>query len=165
MRTGTLPAAAAGRYMAQMLDRIMKTLAGHDGPPTRLAPRDARDALAVILVHAARSDGRYDDAERADIDRVLTHRYGLGPAEAAALRAEAERDEENAAGLQRFTSALKNAVAFEERVGIIEAVWEVAYADGARSHEESALVRKLCGLLYVEDRDAGLARQRVVARL
>lgn len=151
--------------MARMLDRIMKKLAGHQGAPQRLTAQDARDALAVILVHAARADGRYDASEQDDIDRVLTTRYGLDAAGATALRAEAEADEENAAGLQRFTSALKNAVPFEERIGIIEAVWEVAYADGVRSAEESALVRKLCGLLYVEDRDAGLARQRVAARL
>ncbi|MEM8759310.1 MAG: TerB family tellurite resistance protein [Pseudomonadota bacterium] len=151
--------------MARMLDRIMKKLARHQGAPQRLSAQDARDALAVILVHAARADGRYDASEQDDIDRVLTARYGLDAAGATALRAEAEADEENAAGLQRFTSALKNAVPFEERIGIIEAVWEVAYADGVRSAEESALVRKLCGLLYVEDRDAGLARQRVAARL
>ncbi|MEO1277058.1 MAG: TerB family tellurite resistance protein, partial [Pseudomonadota bacterium] len=109
----------------------MKTLTGHDGPPARLAPRDARDALAVILVCAARSDGRYDTEEQADIDSVLCRRYGLSGVEAAALRVEAESVEENAAGLQRFTSALKNAVAFEDRIAIIEAVWEVAYADGS----------------------------------
>ncbi|MEM7497681.1 MAG: TerB family tellurite resistance protein [Pseudomonadota bacterium] len=143
----------------------MKKITGSDGPPARLEARDARDALAVILVHAARADGQYDAEERGDIDRVLMGRYGLGAADAAALRAEAETDEANAAGLQRFTSAIKNAVPFEDRIAIIEAVWEVAYADGERSHEESALVRKLCGLLYVEDRDAGLARQRVAERL
>lgn len=148
-----------------MFDRIMKTLTGHDGPPARLAPRDARDALAVILVCAARSDGRYDTEEQADIDSVLCRRYGLSGVEAAALRVEAESVEENAAGLQRFTSALKNAVAFEDRIAIIEAVWEVAYADGSRSDEENALVRTLCGLLYVEDRDAAIARHRVAARL
>ena len=50
-------------------------------------------------------------------------------------------------------------------VGVIEAVWEVVYADGVREMHESALIRKLCGLLHLEDRDVGLARQRVVARL
>ena len=48
---------------------------------------------------------------------------------------------------------------------MIEAVWEIAYADGTRDHDENALVRRLCGLLYVPDREAGLARQRVQRRL
>ncbi|MEL6338108.1 MAG: TerB family tellurite resistance protein [Pseudomonadota bacterium] len=147
-----------------MFDRIFAKLAGA-APERPLSPADARDAMAVVLVSAARSDGRYDAEERAQIDRILVGRYGLTPWAAGALRAEAERIEADAAGLQRFTSALKQAVPFEERIAIVEAVWEIAYADGEKSDEEAALVRKLCGLLYIEDRDAGLARQRVVARL
>ncbi|MEM7526492.1 MAG: TerB family tellurite resistance protein [Pseudomonadota bacterium] len=149
-----------------MFDRIMQKLMSAAPDASRgLDAADARDAMAVILVHAARADGAYEVAERDDIDRILAARYRLTPFEAGALRRQAEEGEASAAGLQRFTSALKHAVPFEERVGIIEAVWELAYADGVRSAEESALVRKLCGLLYVEDRDAGLARQRVAARL
>jgi len=45
-----------------------------------------------------------------------------------------------------------------------EAVWEIAYADGNRDHHESALVRRLCGLLYVPDQESGAARKRVAAR-
>ncbi|MEL6267542.1 MAG: TerB family tellurite resistance protein [Pseudomonadota bacterium] len=147
-----------------MLTKLLARMTG-DTPPARIAPEDARDAMAVVLVHAARADGAYDDAERAQIEDILVRRYALDPGAAAALRREAEETEEAAPGLQRFTQALKTAVPFEERIGVIEAVWEIAYADGARSHEESALVRKLCGLLYVGDRDAGIARQRVAARL
>ena len=69
----------------------------------------------------------------------------------------------DAMDLVQFTRVVKEAVPFDERVEVIEAVWRVIYADGDRDYEESALVRKLCGLLYVPDRDAGLARQRVVA--
>ncbi|MEL6337301.1 MAG: TerB family tellurite resistance protein [Pseudomonadota bacterium] len=148
-----------------MLDRLLSRLAGKADAPQPLQPADARDAMAVILVHAARADGDYDAEEQAQIDRILSSRYALSVQEAAALRAEAEDDEADAAGIQRFTHALKGAVPFEDRIGVVEAVWEIAYADGERSHKESALVRKLCGLLYVEDREAGLARQRVAARL
>ena len=65
----------------------------------------------------------------------------------------------------RFTRVVKNAVPHEERIGVIEAVWEVVYADGVREMHESALIRQLCGLLHLEDREVGLARQRVAARL
>lgn len=151
--------------MPAMLDRLLAKLARAQAPQTALDATDARDALAVILVHAARADGAYETEEQAQIDRILTTRYGLSADAAARLRAEAEEDEANAPGIQGFTSALKGAVAHEDRIAIIEAVWEIAYADGERSHRESALVRKLCGLLYVEDREAGIARQRVAARL
>lgn len=147
-----------------MIDRFLALIAG-DAPEAGLAPDDARLAIAAVLVGAAHADGDYDDAERARIDRVLARRFGLSPWEASALRADAEEAEGRSTGLVGFTRAIKRAVPHEERVGVIEAVWEIAYADGVRSHEEAALVRKLAGLLYVEDREAGLARQRVAARL
>ena len=43
-------------------------------------------------------------------------------------------------------------------------LWEVAYADGVLDPEEDAMIRKIAGLIYVEDRDRMLARQRVLAR-
>jgi len=114
---------------------------------------------------AARTDGVYDPSERLRIDRVLATRYGLTAAQAAALRAQGELAQAEAVDLVRFTRAIKDAVPHAERIAVIEALWEVIYADGTREMYESALMRKLCGLLHVEDRDAGLARQRVAGRM
>lgn len=120
-----------------------------------------RVAIAALLVEAARSDDVYVDDERAMIDRVLAGRYGLGATEAQALRERGEAAQAEAVDLIRFTRAIKDAVPYEDRVSVIEALWRVIMADDEIDHEESALVRRLCGLLYVSDQDAGLARQRV----
>ena len=130
-----------------------------------LAKADERAALAAILVEAAHADGNYDAQEAERIGRVLATRFGLSADAAAILRAEGEVAQAQALDLVQFTRAVKKAVPHEARVGVIEAVWEVVYADGVREMHESALIRKLCGLLHIEDRDAGLARQRVAARL
>ncbi len=146
-----------------MLD-MFKRLIGRteDDPPSQA---DERAALATILVEAAHADGTYDADESARIARVLATRYGLSETEAVTLRTQGEEAQAVAVDLVRFTRAVKGAVAHEDRVGVIEAVWEVIYADGVREMHESALIRKLCGLLHIEDREAGLARQRVAARL
>jgi len=146
--------------MIELLRRLMARPA--DAPPE---DSDARLAIAVLLVEAARADGDYAAAERARIDRILSARFGLDAGGAAALRALAEAEQAAAVDLVRFTRAVKDAVPHAERVGVIEAVWEVVYADGTREMHESALIRKLCGLLHIEDREAGLARQRVAARM
>lgn len=130
-----------------------------------VAAHDARAAVAALLVEAAHADGDFDAEERGRILRILMARYGVTAAEAEALCREGEAAHEAAVDLVRFTRAVKDAVPHEDRVGVLEAVWEVIYSDGRRDHHESALVRKLCGLLHVEDREAGLARQRVAARL
>ena len=53
----------------------------------------------------------------------------------------------------------------EGRVGILEPLWEVAYADGQLHVYEASLLRRVAGLLYVSDRESGEARLRVMAKL
>ncbi|TKD17700.1 TerB family tellurite resistance protein [Rhodobacter capsulatus] len=134
-----------------------------DPHPKPLTADDADLALAALLVRLARSDERYDEDERFHIDQVLAARSGLSQAEAAALRARAEAAEAEAPDTVRFTRALKDKIAYEDRIGVIEALWQVALADDARTPEEDALIRLAARLLGVSDRDSGLARQRVAA--
>ncbi|MFQ5567920.1 MAG: TerB family tellurite resistance protein [Paracoccaceae bacterium] len=146
-----------------MIDLLLRLTGAKQGKPP--AKSDERAALAALLVEAARADGSYDAEEAERIARVLATRFGLSDAAAAILRAEGEMAQAQAVDLVRFTRAVKDAVPHEERVGVIEAVWEVVYADGVREMHESALIRRLCGLLHIEDREAGLARQRVARRM
>ncbi len=132
--------------------------------PETLPQPDAQLALAALLVRVARTDGAYDEPELRRIDAVLRRRFDLGPFEATALRGQAERLEEEAPDTVRFTRAIKEHVPYEERIGVIESLWEVALADGTRDEDENALLRLVSPMLGVEDADSALARQRVEAR-
>ena len=121
---------------------------------------DARQAMAALLVRVARTDGDYARAEIDRIDRILATRYGLSPFEATHLRREAEALEEEAPDTVRFTRAIKDAVAYEDRRGVVEALWQVALADGVRDAEEDTLLRLVANLLGVSDVDSARARQR-----
>ncbi len=132
--------------------------------PAPLPDEDARLALSALLVRVARSDGDYAPEEAARIDRIIAARYGLGPFEASALRGRAEALEAEAPDTVRFTRAIKDAVAHDERAAVVEALWEVVLADGIREHEEDALLRLVANLLGINDRDSALARRRVEAR-
>ena len=132
--------------------------------PDRLPDPDARLALAALLVRLARADGHYAGPEVARIDAVLRARFGLGPFDAASLRGQAETLEEEAPDTVRFTRAIKEHVPYEELLGVIEALWEVALADGKRDMDEDSLMRLVAPMLGVEDADSALARQRVEAR-
>lgn len=129
--------------------------------PAPLADTDSRLALAALLVRIARSDGSYDPEEISRIDRIIAKRYGLSPFEATALRGDAEVLEAEAPDTVRFTRAIKDAVPYEDRESVVEALWSVVLADGIRDHEEDALLRLVANLLGVNDRDSNLARQRV----
>ncbi|WP_170390501.1 TerB family tellurite resistance protein [Ruegeria arenilitoris] len=128
--------------------------------PDPLTDDDARLALAALLVRLARSDDDYADTEMSRIDKVLAERYGLSPFEAAGLRAQAEDLEAKAPDTVRFTRAIKDAVPYDHRLGVVQALWSVALADGQRSQDEDSLLRLVVSLLGVSDVDSALARQK-----
>lgn len=129
--------------------------------PGSLPAEDCRLALTALLVRVARSDGHYDKDEQARILEVTQARYELSEADALALRSEAEALEEEAPDTVRFTRDIKEAVPIEERIKVIEALWQVALADGQRDEHEDALLRLVASMLGINDRDNALARQRV----
>jgi uncharacterized tellurite resistance protein B-like protein len=141
-----------------MVIDLLRRLAAPE--PERLPEPDSRMALAALLVRIARSDGDYAPEEVARIDRVLVTLHDLSPFEASRLRREAETLEAEAPDTVRFTRALKDAVDYEDREHLIEALWEIALADGARDPEENALLRTIAPLLGITDQDSARARQR-----
>ncbi|MEO0664115.1 MAG: TerB family tellurite resistance protein [Pseudomonadota bacterium] len=142
---------------AQLLNRLSQP------EPDPLDDGDARLALTALLVRVAKADGSYDDDERARILAIAHKRYGLSPFEAQALVKDAETLEGEAPDTVRFTRAIKDAVPYEERMGVIEALWSVVMADGVRDDEENALLRLVANLLGVNDRDSNIARRAAEA--
>lgn len=131
--------------------------------PAPLNDHDARLALSTLLVRLARADGSYARDEIARIDAIIAARYDLSPEATTDLRNQAEVLETEAPDTVRFTQAIKEAVPYEDRLGVIEALWQVALADGRREAEEDALIRMVTNFLGVRDMDSALARQRVEA--
>ena len=133
--------------------------------PAPLPDADAKLALTALLVRLARTDGDYASAEIAHIDRITAARYGLSPTQAEALRKDAEQMESEAPDTVRFTRAIKDAVPYEDRISVVEALWQVALADGARDDDENAMLRMVAPMLGIEDQESARARQRVQAAL
>ena len=130
-----------------------------------LQPEDARAALATLLVRIARADDHYDVAEQQMIADVLKTRFALSDADTQKLKQDAETLEEQAPDTVRFTKLVKDSVPYEERSGVVEALWRVALADGSRDFEEEGFLRLVVNLLGVNDRDSGFARQKVIAEM
>lgn len=122
-------------------------------------------AAAALMVHAAAMDDEFGAEERTTIHRLITSSFALTEAEADELLSLAETAEAEAIDLFRWTQTLKDSLGHEERVALIEKLWEVAYADGILHDYEANLLRRVAGLIYVPDREVGEARQRVLTRL
>jgi uncharacterized tellurite resistance protein B-like protein len=150
-----------------MLERL-RQLFSHEADARSAAGRSFEErqlAAAALLVEAASMDSDFDAAERATIGELLESRFGLSAAEAGELLAEAEQAAGKSVEWQGFTRAVKDGFAPEDRVQVVEMLWEVAYADGRLHDYEASLLRRITGLLYVSDRESGEARKRVLARL
>jgi uncharacterized tellurite resistance protein B-like protein len=146
-----------------MVLSLLKRLTAAKTEP--LDESDARLALSALLVRIARTDDHYDMVEAAEITRILMERYSLHHQAAEELRTEAEALEKDAPDTVRFTRAIKEAVAYEDRAGVVEAMWKVVLSDGVRDDLEDSLMRMVVNLLGVSDRDSAQARHRVQAML
>lgn len=133
--------------------------------PEPLTDEGARLALIALLVRIARSDHNYSEVEKDRIDRIICTRYGQDTGGAIILREQAEAMEAEAPDTVRFTRAIKDAVAFKDRIGVVEALWQVVLADGRRDDSEDALMRLTANLLGVNDVDSAKARKRVEATI
>lgn len=131
--------------------------------PSPVAPEIAPElAVAVLLIEAARADGSYGEADRQAVDALLAEMFDLPAPES--LRQQAEVAQQGAADLVRFTRVVKTGLEHEQRIALIEALWQVVLVDHHRDPHEDALLRHLAPLLGVDDRDSAQARQRVQAR-
>lgn len=147
-----------------MINRLKKLFASAQSQQP-LAQDELKLAAAALLVEAAVMDGTFDDAERAVITQLLMKRFTLDASEVQDLLSEAEATIANANELYTLTRTVKDNFEHAERIGLIEMLWEVVYADGKLDDYESNLVRRLAGLLYVSDRESGEARKRILDKL
>lgn len=150
-----------------MLDRIKDWLGalGASEQPQDDRGHVRRRAAAALLVEAARLDGRYSAVEQERVRGLLAARFGLDAAEAAALAEIGEASQDAAIELFGFIREASDGLVEAERIGLVEMLWEVVYADGALHDFEANLMRRVAGLLHVSDQASGLARRRVIDRL
>lgn len=146
-----------------MIDRVLDFLTGKATPAPEKHPGDLQLAVAALLIEAARMDEDFSLDERQTIERVLAERFGLGAREVGDLFAAAERAAHGATQYFPFTREIVKAIRHEERGQILEMMWRVAYADGVLDPHEDMLLRRVAGLIHVDDRERSLARQRALA--
>ena len=148
-----------------MLNKL-KALLAPDDNETEDAPADQLQlAAAVLMVEAAWMDGDFSDDERTTVTALLKDHFALSDDDATALVELAETEQEESGHLHRYTSEIKDRFDEQQRLEIIELLWEVVYADGRLHAYEANLLRRVAGLIYVSDRDRGEARKRVLSRL
>lgn len=148
-----------------MFERIKSLLSEQAQSTSEDGPDQLQLAVAVLLVEAARMDDEFDADERRTVAHRLARRFELSDETAEELLQQAEAKAQDSVELYTFTRTVKDAFAHEDRVELMQMLWEVAYADGELHHYEANLMRRVAGLVHVSDRESGEARKRALDHL
>ena len=116
--------------------------------------------IIALLVHAAKVDENYTENEKKIIKRAIMHLNEISPDEAEKLLKDAEKKEKESNQIVEFTREIKKC-SIEFRLKIIEIIWKIVYSDGISDNYESNLIRRICGLLYIPDKDNGIIKTKV----
>ena len=116
--------------------------------------------VAALLIHAAKIDENYSDIEKKIIKEALINLNNINSDQAEELMKLAEKKEEESNQMLEFTREIKKHP-MEFRLKIIEIIWKIVYSDNVSDNYESNLIRRICGLLYVSDKDNGIIRAKV----
>ena len=141
---------------------ILDYLAGRLEPEAEPPPGFWREqvAAAALLVQCARVDADFAEGERAAICAAVREHFGLDAETCGALVEVAERRTEEVWDDWLFLDAVKRGFSQEQRIGILERLWEVAHADGRLHPFEEHLIERIASELGISeaDREKALAQ-------
>ena len=116
--------------------------------------------ICALLIHAAKIDENYTDSEEDIIKKTLIE---LDPSqrEVSQIIKEAKIIEENSNQILDFTKEVKN-LPIENKIKIIEALWTIIYSNNEADIYETNLMRRLAGLLYIDNKTMGDIKNKII---
>ena len=119
--------------------------------------------ITCLLVHAAKIDEIYSDKEREIIKKTIIN-LGIEKNEIEKILNEAENIESNSNQLLEFTKDIKQ-LNQDEKVKIVESLWKIIYSDDKSDIYEANLMRRLTGLLYLDNKVVGNIKEKIIKSL
>ena len=116
--------------------------------------------IIALLIYAAKIDENYTKNEKTIIKKVIMDLNKVDSNLADELLELAEKKEKESNQIIEFTKEIKKH-SMEFRLKIVEIIWRIVYSDGTIDNYESSLIRRVCGLLYISDKDNGIIKIKV----
>jgi uncharacterized tellurite resistance protein B-like protein len=112
----------------------------------------------------ARIDKTFTPTEMETILSILKDKYELAGEHADALIAEADRELEQSIDLWQFARLINENYSTEEKIEIIEILWQMVFVDGKMDEYEHYLMNKLKNLLRLSHDQLIDAKLRVMGK-
>ena len=116
--------------------------------------------ITALMIHAAKIDNNYADEEKKIITRALLSLTKLPIERIKTIIEIAEKKELESNQIIEFTKEIKKET-MEYRLKILELLWQIIYSDGTADLYEANLMRRICGLLYISDKDSGIIKSKL----
>ncbi len=146
-----------------MLDLIKKIMGSKEADSGEKEDgRDLNLATCAILIELANADGKFNKQEQDDIIKIFKTKYGLSEKDANDLLKSSNAELEKSIDLWKFTNIINQNYSLEEKLKVIEIIWEVAYSDGKLEKHEDYLVHKLANLLRLNHKQLIDAKLKVI---
>ena len=114
---------------------------------------DLRVATCAVMLEIANIDGEFSAEERKRIVSFLESHFGLSAEIAQELIEKAGEELENSIDLWSFTNRINQNYNLEDKIGIVEMIWEIVFADDRMDMHEDYLMKKLGKLLRLSHKD------------
>ena len=144
-----------------MLKRLLQVFATPGRQDNSNAAERVPLAAAVLLLEVAHTDGEFHQAEQDLLGTLLKTHFAVSEESLRELLELAEETRTNSHDLHQFTREINKAYTQSEKEQIIEAVWQLVYADGRLDHYEEALMRQLGSLIGLSHRQLIEAKLKV----
>ena len=118
------------------------------------------DILSGLMIEAANTDGEVTQEELNKISHSLINVFKEDPKVVEASLTKAFENKDNSKSLYFYTSKLNKSYSNENKIKLIEVLWEIILADNEIHDFETNLIRRLAGLLYISDVECGNAKIR-----
>ena len=106
-------------------------------------------AAAALLFEISRSDDRINDVERLKVTDLVKRQFKLSDEEATTLLDLAEQEVHESTSLHGFVTLINQNWSQQQRIQLVEFMWQVAYLDEQLNDHEVHLMRKIQRLLYI----------------
>ena len=119
-------------------------------------------ATASLMILTAKYDGEFDEVEKDEILKMISDFYSFDKNKIDRIFETALSLTEKANDIHQFTSELNKSLNDDEKLSIIKMLWKIVIADGRIDDYENALIRKISGLLYVDDVQVGQIKKQLI---
>ncbi|EFO32437.1 conserved hypothetical protein [Roseibium sp. TrichSKD4] len=149
--------------MLKAFKHFIQELTLGESDKIKFAEDDKRLAAAALLFHLVDIDGVIEESESRKLREILKDHFQLSDEETTELIKAARRKDDEAVDLYGFTSVLKRTADADERLQIVEMMWEIVYADGHVHEFEDNTIWRVAELLGVSSRDRMILRRKVAS--